>query len=353
MAFAERLRQATSTWCMPHPPAPCPPRRASLRRESLAPSGLMYCTEAPSSSPWLQGERALAPGGSSSGRRRTTAGPPASPAVAPRRARRTPRRRTSERSRRPPPTTRGPSSSRPRASSSSPDAVFTTPSRRRSASPQPATSPAMRRRRASRAARGQRRRATRGASRMRSSRAPTTPCCRSATCSTTAARRASSRTPTIRPGAGSKAITHPAVGNHEYGNSDAAPYFKYFGAAAGDPAKGWYCYDLGAWHLIALNSNCSRSAAAAPARPRSCGCAPTSPRIRRCTLAYWHHPRFTSGQHGNDTACSAIWSDLYVAGAELVLNGHDHDYERFAPQTATACATTPPASGSSSSAPAA
>ena len=102
-----------------------------------------------------------------------------------------------------------------------------------------------------------------------------------------------------------KAITHPAVGNHEYDTSrgrghgllataNAAGYFAYFGAAAGDPAKGYYSYDVGAWHLIALNSNCGdRRRLHGRARRRSSGSQPTSPRTRaRCTLAYWHHPRF-------------------------------------------------------------
>jgi hypothetical protein len=134
-----------------------------------------------------------------------------------------------------------------------------------------------------------------------------------------------------------KAITHPAVGNHEYGSSQAAPYFQYFGAAAGDPAKGYYSYDLGAWHLIAINSNCSQVGGCGAGSPQEAWLrSDLAAHPGGCTLAYWHHPRFSSGQHGNDTAYSAIWSDLYLAGAELVLNGHDHDYERFAPQTDTA-----------------
>ena len=120
---------------------------------------------------------------------------------------------------------------------------------------------------------------------------------RSATCSTNSG-TASQFAGSYEPSWGRlKAITHPAVGNHEYGSPGAAPYFQYFGAAAGDPDKGYYSYDLGSWHLIALNSNCAQIGGCAPARRRSSGCAPISPRTRaRCTLAYWHHPRFSSGQ---------------------------------------------------------
>jgi acid phosphatase type 7 len=130
-----------------------------------------------------------------------------------------------------------------------------------------------------------------------------------------------------------KAITRPAVGNHEYGTRGAAGYFSYFGAVAGDPAKGWYSYDLGSWHLIALNSQCRHIG----------GCGPGSPQERwlradlaatpaTCTLAYWHEPRFSSGHHGDKPELDALWRALHQAGAEIVLNGHDHNYERFAPQ---------------------
>jgi acid phosphatase type 7 len=130
-----------------------------------------------------------------------------------------------------------------------------------------------------------------------------------------------------------KAITRPAVGNHEYGTRGASGYFSYWGAVAGEPDKGWYSYDLGSWHLIALNSEC---------RPIG-GCGPGSPQERwlradlaahpaECTLAYWHHPRFSSGYHGDTPDLDGLWRALHEAGAEIVLNGHDHDYERFAPQ---------------------
>jgi hypothetical protein len=130
-----------------------------------------------------------------------------------------------------------------------------------------------------------------------------------------------------------KRITRPVPGNHEYKTAGAKGYFDYFGAAAGDPAKGWYSYDLGAWHLIALNSECDHVG----------GCGPGSPQERwlrgdlaahrnACTLAYWHRARFSSGTHGNYEAYDAFWRALYEAGADLVLNAHDHNYERFAPQ---------------------
>jgi hypothetical protein len=130
-----------------------------------------------------------------------------------------------------------------------------------------------------------------------------------------------------------KAITHPVVGNHEYLNPGAAGYFDYFGPAAGERGKGWYSYDIGGWHLVALNSTCGPVG----------GCGPDSPQGRwlkadlaahpsSCTLAYWHHPRFSSGKHGSTAAMAPIWQALYDAGAEIVLSGHDHVYERFAPQ---------------------
>jgi hypothetical protein len=130
-----------------------------------------------------------------------------------------------------------------------------------------------------------------------------------------------------------KARTYPSVGNHEYKTSGAAGYFSYFGAAAGDPQKGNYSYDVGTWHIVVINSNCSEIG----------GCDINSPQVTwlnadlaahpaLCTLAYWHQPLFSSGLHGNDGAVKPIWQALYNAGVELVLNGHDHDYERFAPQ---------------------
>jgi hypothetical protein len=132
-----------------------------------------------------------------------------------------------------------------------------------------------------------------------------------------------------------KAITRPAVGNHEYGTEGAAGYYDYFGAVAGDRAKGYYSYDLGRWHLIALNSNCGDVGGCDGGSPQHTWllkdlAAHPAP----CTLAYWHHPRFSSGkEHGSDEDYQAFWQALYDAGADLVLVGHEHNYERFAPQT--------------------
>jgi chitodextrinase len=129
-------------------------------------------------------------------------------------------------------------------------------------------------------------------------------------------------------------ITHPVPGNHEYGTSGAAGYFDYFGSAAGPSTRGYYSYDLGSWHLIALDSECSYIG----------GCGNGSPEetwLRQdlaahpgvCTLAYWHRPRFSSSSSTpSSTTYIPFWTDLFNAGADLVLNGHAHDYELFDPQ---------------------
>jgi acid phosphatase type 7 len=128
-----------------------------------------------------------------------------------------------------------------------------------------------------------------------------------------------------------KARTRPVPGNHDYRTGDADGYFDYFGAAAGDPSKGYYSYDLGAWHVVALNSNISMSSGSSQERWLKADLAAST---KRCTVALWHHPRFSSGsRHGNDARSEAVWDVLYDAGAELVLVGHEHNYERFAPQT--------------------
>lgn len=127
--------------------------------------------------------------------------------------------------------------------------------------------------------------------------------------------------------------TRPVPGNHEYNTPGAAPYYTYFGSAAGTASEGWYSYDLGNWHVIALNSNCSAIGGCGTGSPMETWLrADLAAHASTCTLAYWHHPLFSSGGHGNDPSMRPIWDVLDNAGAELVLNGHDHDYERFAPQ---------------------
>ncbi len=128
--------------------------------------------------------------------------------------------------------------------------------------------------------------------------------------------------------------TNPVPGNHEYHTEGAEDYFDYFGEAAGEPGEGYYSYDLGEWHVVALNSNCEEI-----------GCEASSPQIRwlkadlaanedkACTLAYFHQPLFTSGLHRpGDPEVKPLWDALYAEGTDVVLNGHDHNYQRFEPQ---------------------
>ena len=124
------------------------------------------------------------------------------------------------------------------------------------------------------------------------------------------------------------------MGNHEYNTTGALPYYAYFGARAGAPGRGYYSYDVGAWHVAVLNSNCT-----------FVGCNPGNQQLAwlradlaahpaACTLAYWHHPRFTSANSfGGTLVVAPFWQALYDAGADVVLVGHDHDYERFGLQS--------------------
>lgn len=130
-----------------------------------------------------------------------------------------------------------------------------------------------------------------------------------------------------------KDITYPAVGNHEYLTPGARPYFEYFSTTAGVSQKGYYSFDLSAWHIVVINSMCSEVGGCSAGSPQEQWLrADLAANSKQCTLAYWHHPRFSSGDHGDFTSMQPIWQALYDYGAALVLNGHDHDYERFAPQ---------------------
>jgi hypothetical protein len=138
-----------------------------------------------------------------------------------------------------------------------------------------------------------------------------------------------------------KSITRPVAGNHEYGSRSAIGYFDYYDGVgrqrgtAGDRTKGYYSFDVGAWHLIALNSNCGEVSV-------NCGVgfaqeawlrSDLASHPRRCVLAFWHHPFFTSGQEGSSPTLRDFVTALYERRADVLLVGHDHDYERFAPQT--------------------
>jgi acid phosphatase type 7 len=142
-----------------------------------------------------------------------------------------------------------------------------------------------------------------------------------------------------------KAITRPVVGNHEYFDGSGDPvssgYFDYFNGPgnftgpAGDRDKGYYSFDIGSWHLVALNSMCSEiGGCAAGSRQEQWLRSDLAAHRDSCVLAYWHHPRYSSGVEGGYDSLRTLWQTLYDAGAELVLSGHDHTYERFAPQDA-------------------
>jgi acid phosphatase type 7 len=131
--------------------------------------------------------------------------------------------------------------------------------------------------------------------------------------------------------------TKPIPGNHDYLTTNAAGYFGYFGALAGSPSKGYYSYDLGSWHILAINSNCSQVGGCGIHTPQDDWVrADLAATTAKCVLAYWHHPFYSSGSTGNTPQMATIYKDLYAAGAEIVLSGHEHNYERFAPQDSQA-----------------
>jgi acid phosphatase type 7 len=129
-----------------------------------------------------------------------------------------------------------------------------------------------------------------------------------------------------------KKRTKPSVGNHEYRTPEASGYFNYFGARAGVPSEGYYSYRRGSWHIVVLNSNCEKVG----------GCGRRSPQGRwlrrdlanhqaRCTLAYFHHPLYSTGDNTATPEVKPFWRILYDRGADVILSGHAHRYERFAP----------------------
>ncbi len=128
-----------------------------------------------------------------------------------------------------------------------------------------------------------------------------------------------------------KSRTKPVPGNHEYNTSGASGYFQYF-----SNARSYYAYNLGDWRIYALNSNISVSSDSAQVRWLKNDLAENP---KNCVLAYWHHPRWSSGsRYGNNSKYQTLWKTLYDAGAELVLNGHEHNYERFKQMNASGSA---------------
>ena len=133
--------------------------------------------------------------------------------------------------------------------------------------------------------------------------------------------------------------TRPSPGNHDYRDTGAVGYYTYFGESASpldrnctSNCKGYYSYDLGAWHIIVLNTGIDYSLGSDQEQWLRADLATNQ---NTCTLAYWHKPRFSSGRHGNSARVQPLWQALYDSGADVVLNGHDHNYERFAPQSPT------------------
>jgi calcineurin-like phosphoesterase family protein len=118
-----------------------------------------------------------------------------------------------------------------------------------------------------------------------------------------------------------------ALGNHEYRSGSAQAAIDKFHL----PASGWYAYELGTWHVVVLNSNCDKVGCGRGSRQWRWLRSDLAAHPSRCTLAYWHHPRFSSGLHGSSVRMAALWNLLAQAHTEIVLSGHDHDYERFAP----------------------
>jgi len=128
-----------------------------------------------------------------------------------------------------------------------------------------------------------------------------------------------------------KARTLATIGNHDYEEGSGAPYYAYFGAAAGPALRGYYSTTVGSWQIISLNSNIASGPGSAQYEWLR-GELAANPAT--CTLAMWHHPVFSSGPNGNSSQMREAWRLLQQFGADVVLNGHDHDYERFAPQDA-------------------
>ena len=145
-----------------------------------------------------------------------------------------------------------------------------------------------------------------------------------------------------------KSITRPVPGNHDYNTSGASGYFSYFGSLASpqEPTctsgcKGYYSFDIGTWHMIALNSNCDAVPCTAGSPQETWLRQDLASHRNMCTLAFDHHARWSSGHGGDNAFMQPMWENLVNAGAEILLSGHSHHYERFAPQNASGGADPP------------
>jgi len=127
-----------------------------------------------------------------------------------------------------------------------------------------------------------------------------------------------------------RAAFFPSPGNHDYHTLGAAGYYSYFGPLAGDSGVGYYSFNFAGWHIVSLNHNVPMTAGSTQEQWLR---ADLAAHPAACTVAYWHHPRFSSGRHGSSNESQPLWQALYDANADVVIVGHDHTYERFAPQT--------------------
>jgi Calcineurin-like phosphoesterase len=130
-----------------------------------------------------------------------------------------------------------------------------------------------------------------------------------------------------------KARTKPTLGNHDYTTNGASAYFDYFGARAGTRGKGYYSYDRGKWHIVALNSNCDHVSCASDSAQANWLRNDLERNASRCTLAYWHEPLYASGTGSDEPRVRPFWNILYRHNAEVILAGHAHRYERYAKLT--------------------
>jgi hypothetical protein len=127
-------------------------------------------------------------------------------------------------------------------------------------------------------------------------------------------------------------ITRPAPGNHEYRTTNASGYYNYFASKNYAQSPGYYSYDVGNWHLVALNSNCTKIGGCGTTKPQGQWLkADLAASNKECTIAYWHHPRFNSGEHGGVGNMTWAWNMMYAENGEIILNGHEHSYQRFQP----------------------